>query len=155
MKGIRFTKPEIALIEFLGDAMQMGDKDRRIFDSILSKCHQVPSTKSSNPNIKPLEDVLIAQAPSKLIRLTEPSGYARASRQAGLLGITSDSTEQMAKIGAWINVQHWLPAGSLTILDVLSKWSNWYPKANNANIRQSTNKPGSTTQIGRPKAGFR
>lgn len=163
MRGIRLTKDEVSLIEqvFNDSYFTSSMDDNKSFkarNSILSKISsaQAPSV---NPSIKPLEDILVSNAGGKVIPLSDPLGYARASRQAGLLGLNDATGQDFATMGIWINTQAWIKTmnGFLTILDVLNKWSQWFPKAkaSNVNTGQSPNKSGQGITGRRPASGLR
>lgn len=156
MRAIRLTKQEVLVI----DTCVVDIEVRRILgrqvkhlDSIASKiCEANVAVKY--PDGSTLEAALIDSSNGKVIGLEGHVSYARASRQAGLLGLTNADAPKMAIMGQWLSSQSWITS-SLTLLDVLAKWATWYPKAQHEITRQGSNSTGSTSPSRRPASGFR
>lgn len=92
--------------------------------SIKSKL--APSDTPKGANAGALEVALMSKSNGKVVKLASGTGYALASKTAERLDITP---EHMTLTGSWIGIQGWLQKGSLTMLDVMRKWHEWYPKA--------------------------
>jgi hypothetical protein len=154
MRAVRFVKAEYAELVLLlkentgPDNADATPKRTKLLGSVLAKLEDANGPKqASGVNIGPLESALVSAARGKVVP-TVPGGYARASRQALLLGAT---LEQMGEVGRWLSVQRWL-TNPVTIIGVLNKWPDWYPKAH-------ASMPPKGTQEGlgnaKPPAGFR
>ena len=172
MRGIRsFTKAEYEwLMEWMEQAIEAdkeyGDTKRvKVGESLMAKLKRVQEPREAGANAASLESALIRAAGGKVVPTTR-GGYARASRQATQVGAT---VEQMEEIGLWLRRQSWLTQ-PVTIIGVLNKWPDWYPKAKATAAPRGTKeglggevsdlRPGSTGGSksfggGRPKAGFR
>lgn len=125
---------------------------------LLSKIDKA-SEPTKSIDIKGLESTLILQSGKKVIALADDAGKARAARQAKLLELDNDSISSMETMGRWIRNQKWL-TGKLTILDVLNKWSSWWPKAleanhGNTNAGPGINGPSDEFTVRRTPQGFR
>lgn len=158
MRSIRLTKPQVSWFKSIAALFPAIPVH---YSAILTKIEEAQEPLvSTGVYINPLQDVLIASAGNKVVSLTDNVGLARASKQASLLGLTSESTNDFRLMGEWISTQQWIKAsnGVLTIIDVLNKWSQWWPKVKamtNANPRPNTNNQGPVLKTGRTAQGFR
>lgn len=122
MKGVRFTKAELAwLREALDTHEDAADKVVKSIVAKLTAAEEAPK----GVNVRPLEEALIKGAGGKVVALASPGGYARACKMATEKAATA---EDMALIGAWLGRQGWM-AGTKTLLDALSQYDAWLPKA--------------------------
>lgn len=145
---IKFTKSEITEIQSLAEVANAASPDR-VYESIIAKCRGTLSPEKGI-SIGPLETILLTESRSKCVKLATGTGYAAASKMATRLGATADDVRL---VGQWLSVQGWLTPGSQTILGVLRKWDDWYPKAKALNgvkipardSRPSLDGPGSPT----------
>lgn len=171
MKGVRYTKAEAAWLRWCVDrevkvAVENSDlQGVRLGERILDKM-TAAETAEGGLNVGPLEHALVGAARGKVVPTT-PGGYARASRQARAVGATVDA---MGEIGRWLSVQKWLTE-PVTILTVLNKWPEWYPRARAvaapkgvpeglggvqaADVRRGPEGGSGPAKAGRPPAGFR
>jgi hypothetical protein len=165
MRGVRFTRAEMAWLRQWLDANRQADLDNadqkavKLADSVLAKLDA--AQEPVGVDVGPLEEALEKAAMGKVVRLE--GGYARASRQAKNVGATP---ELMTLVGGWMGRQTWLH-GPKTIIDVLNQWHNWVPKARateppkgmepglNAEAGPSPTAERRQAQGRRPKAGFR
>lgn len=171
MRGVRFTKAEVSLLELIlaPDANLSGlvltPLQRRSASFIHTKLQDAQEA-TINPSIQPIERSLICGGKHKVIPLI--TGHARASKQAGECMVTA---EQAQLVGEWMFNQQWIK-GTSTIIDVLNKWHQWYPKAvawqeetkrgvkpglglSNVDTGPSTNKSGQGIKVGHTAQGFR
>lgn len=123
MKGVRLTAK---LANYLRELLSEGsrDHDHKMDAEILKRLEKASDGNPAGVYVPPLESALIAAARGKAVATT-PGGHARASKQALAVGAT---VEQMTEVGVWLARQRWLTE-PLTILTVLNKWAEWYPKA--------------------------
>lgn len=127
MKGVRFTKAEVA---FLRQCMtthcspwgDMSAATQRLNESVARKL-DAAETAPTGVAVKPIEDALIRTSHGKVLALE--GGHARASRVLTALGAT---VEQAELIGAYMARSTWLTS-PMTVFDVAAKWNSWLPKA--------------------------
>ncbi len=172
MKGVRFVKAEYAaLTSLIKERLDfVTTKDAKLLGSVLAKLEKANDGQPAGVFVPPLEQALVSAARGKAIPTT-PGGHARASKQALAVGAT---VESMAEVGLWLSRQKWLYE-PVTILTVLNKWPEWYPKAKataapkgiseglggvrreteTGNMGQGTSSGSSSAQAGRPKEGVR
>lgn len=169
MKGVRFTKQEVAAIEEANTILRAAPADMpKGWSSVMRKI-QAADAPSSNAAVGPIETALVAASRGKIVEM-DKSGYGRASVQAGRMGVTP---EDAALVGRWCASQGWL-RGPLTMLTVLNKWPDWVSKAR-ATVTPSSAppgfgdvagvkgeeatpgaaRPGAANRDGRPAPGFR
>ena len=171
MRGVRYTKAEAGWLRDVVtrwlsvDHGQRSVADTRLGERILEKL-TAAETAEGGLNVAPLESALVGAARGKVVATT-PGGYARASRQARAVGATVDA---MGEVGRWLAAQKWL-TDPVTILTVLNKWPEWYPRAKasaapkgipeglgggqTADVRRGAEGGGGPAKTGRPPSGFR
>lgn len=122
MKGVRFTKAELALLNDLLSMSEDDPKALKLKASIVAKLAAAVDAPKG-VQVQPVEDALVAASHGKVIKLE--GGHAIASRRCTDNRVTP---EDAALVGAWMARQGWL-TGPMTLLDVLNKWPSWLPKA--------------------------
>lgn len=127
MKGVRFTKAEVACLRAwcdgeLGHTTQTSDTPPKVVRSILTKL-DAAETAPSGVAVKPIEDALIRTSHGKVLALE--GGHAVASRRLTAMKVTVEDAEL---VGAYMARQTWMTS-PMTLLDVLNKWYQWLPKA--------------------------
>lgn len=120
MRGVRFTKAEVAYLQSL---MDLPGSDK-LKGTIRAKLTAASATVAPGVAAGPLEKALVDAARGKVVPV-EPSSYPRVSRMATAVGATPALA---ATLGQWIASQKWLQ-GPLTIFTVLSKWPDWAARA--------------------------
>jgi hypothetical protein len=155
MKNLRLGATEIRLLHDLDERVQTASvsleaKDLRTWNGLIAKLNRGPDGPGGA--LGPIETALLARSDGKAVKLV--TGYARASKVLGNLGVT---VEQMGLVGRWIANQTWLK-GPVTVLDVLAKWPTWLSKAtaeSHVNPGQGPDGTSSRASRGRTTQGFR
>lgn len=132
MRGVRFTKNELETLQMIigvaiEDEHEEGYPNNRTLKDLTSARSKL--SKASEPvevgcDAAALERALISRSMGKVVETTR-GGYPRASRQATQCGATVD---QMIIMGEWLARQKWRTEPT-TIIEVLNKWPEWFPKA--------------------------
>lgn len=132
MKGVRFTKAEVALLEAVFSPRADGSRtyDWSCFgkdaqkhgDAIVAKVRAAREAPSGVA-VKPIEEALIKASHGKVLALE--GGHGRASR---MLTAVKATVEDAVLIGAYMARSTWLTS-PMTVLDVANKWNSWLPKA--------------------------
>lgn len=171
MRGVRFTKAEVALLVTLIEASQDPDKARAYLltmpsekdvvggTSILRKLSEASAPQEPGVSAGALERALVAHSRGKVLALAGKPNWGMLSRRASAAGATVEDAEV---IGAWMARQGWLPA--LTLDSVLNKWSSYLARARaeapgvpsgRRDVGQKAAAPGAPAPRGRPAPGFR
>ena len=163
MRGVRFT---IAECKCITEAMtSIGSKAS---ESVLKKLQAASAPDAPGADAGALERSLIEGSRGQVVKMTHGLAYSRASRLATQLDVTD---EQMQVMGRWLFRQKWL-TDATTLLGVLSKWVDWWPRAqaseppagvpaglngakSGGDVRQGAQAPGRTPAQRRPAPGFR
>lgn len=127
MRAIRITKSQRTTLEHLASLDWDSKVIRKDLSDLLRKMVEA-DTDDVPVHIGLLESALITNSNNKCIGI-DSFGWARATRQARLVGLGDGNVGDMVVMGKWLSCQQWLPAQSLTIIDVLNKWVTWWPKA--------------------------
>lgn len=122
MRKLSLTTAERARLMLLVEVDSAGDK---ISASLTRKLTEMAEPQAVGTSSAPLELALIEWSRGKVVPLNSGMGYARASKTATSLGATATDCKV---VGQWIARQGWL-RGSLTLIDVLAKWPQWFAKA--------------------------
>ena len=126
MKGVRFTKAEVAVIksaiQLLCSPWGSSGADEKAASRVIAKL-DAAETAPAGVDVGPLEEALMKESRGKVIKLL--GGYAVASRRATQMKVT---VEEAVAVGAWMSRQSWL-TGPMTLLDVFNTWYQWLPKA--------------------------
>lgn len=165
MKGVRFTKAELSVIEDAlkslthGYEMEIDGAPKHPIHSIRNKLRAAVEAPKG-VDIRPMEAALVKAARGKVIELE--GGHSVASNRATSMKVTQ---EQVEMVGAYMARQNWLTS-PMTILDVLNKWFTWLPKARateppptlEAGLGSSTaDRPNKRvpSRVGKASSGFR
>lgn len=163
MRGVRFT---IAEVKCITDAMTpIGSKAS---ESVLNKLQAASAPAAVGADAGALERSLIDSSRGQVVKMTHGLAYSRASQLATKLEVTD---AQMQMMGQWLFRQKWL-TDATTLLGVLSKWIEWWPRAqasappagvpaglngakSGGDVRQGAQASGRTPAQRRPAPGFR
>ena len=127
MRGVRFTKAEVAALRFAADMVHRAPCDMpKGLDTAVAKLAAAEAPLEPRVNVGPIEEALVRTSRGRVIKLAGGGGYARASIQATSVGATVEGAEL---VGAWLARQGWWKQGPTTILTVLTRWPEWYAKA--------------------------